>query len=114
MGAHTPGPWEAQERDERVVLFADGFHDEMASFPTLFDCDTEAQADAVAEEQIANATMAAAAPEMFAALQKVPLRHDRRCRALPALYDNGDLRDEAACDCWVTDVRAAIAKAVGK
>lgn len=110
---HTPGPWVVwndREDDGATIANEDGRKLARVNADTI----SEDLDETLSPEGKANARLIAAAPEMFAALQKVPRRHDRRRRALRALYDNGDLRDEAACDCWVADVRAAVAKAVSK
>jgi len=65
----TPGPWEVEDRDERLLIWADGNHDAIAIIGTVAEGADEDAQEKYEEEQRANARLIAAAPAMYEALE---------------------------------------------
>ena len=104
---HTPGPWAIDlERpmvlggDSREVyaLTPDGRHVERGVASLLFDTDEYPDGAAYLED-VANARLIAASPDLLAA-----------CVRLLSYYENGEIHDFKAV---VAEVRGAVAKAKG-
>ena len=99
---HTPGPWTAEERDERILIWSDGSHDYLAALSLDADGADEEVADAYADERQANARLIAAAPDLLAACEAAL----RVCN----LSGTGE-RDRRAA---IAKLEAAVAKARGE
>ena len=63
----TRGPRIVEDREERIVVWADRYHDELASF-RIGETETTEQFEACHAEQLANAHLDAAAPDLYDAL----------------------------------------------
>ena len=93
--AHTPGPWEVRLLD--MVYSKAG--------RLIADCECEqSRPSAPVSEDLANARLIAAAPDMLEALQNA--------RNVLAGLIAGDLKSISADSPALTQIRAAIAKAV--
>lgn len=105
MSAHTPWPWEVREFQSDIQIAGPEFR-EVALVRRLVGMSGECPT-ALRIEQIANAHLIAAAPEMLAVLREVDelsgdMSHAEWCASE---------RVDAPCDCWLSRLRAAIAKA---
>jgi hypothetical protein len=99
MSAHTPGPWEIEDREERQLIWADHAHDFVAQLSMVAEGADDDEQEKFEAEQAANARLIAAAPELLEALKSL----DPQCITVPACGS-----------CVGCDARAAIAKAEGK
>jgi hypothetical protein len=104
---HAPGPWSVNSQFVGPLQIKDANGEPIAYI-----------------DDIPNAELIAAAPEMLAALRKVPLfgpTEDNlgwRCAGCGSVSginpDGTDREEECADDCYVPIIEAAIAKAEGK
>lgn len=106
---HTPGPWRASGIDVLAVE-----HDQTKASPVICRGERD-QFDAglMTAEQLANAALIAAAPEMLDALQAcLSLGAERAHVHGCPNYPTGEVNDR--CAAWCVLARTAIAKAEGK
>jgi hypothetical protein len=93
VSTHTAGPWTVENRDERLLIWADGRHDPIADLSLVVEgVEPETEA-ACAEEQEANARLIAASPALFAALKGImqaPMSHKAILAAHAAIAEAGE------------------------
>ena len=97
MSKHTPGPWRLIKSGSSINIYSD------TDTNTARICTEAYNAPESKEEQIANARLVAAAPEMFAVLHRLIFVFDKRKNFA---YEN--------FEDTVNMAREAIAKAEGK
>jgi hypothetical protein len=94
--SHTPGPWTIDTDKSSII---------MSGQRTIIN---PAPDGASRDEEIANARLIAAAPDLLAALQRIMITSDRR------MADGGDKLDFQDTNRHLGDMaRAAIARAIG-
>lgn len=111
----TPGPWTAKHRSNRESIVRAGD----VTVATLLD---EHGLDSEAEEaRIADARLISAAPDLLDVAKEIDLlsadmEHSDECSFvldnIVVAHDEG--RSVNDCDCWLSRLRAAIAKAEGR
>lgn len=107
MIAHTPGPWMANVHVDRdsVRISADGRQVALVSADTVTISGTEV----VSTQAKSDARLIAAAPDLLASLERA-INDENNPLHVATCVSNPILRP---C-CWVTQARAAIAKARGE
>jgi hypothetical protein len=101
---HTPGPWELEGDVEWVMDDAGGHRHLIIRAPDGWNV-ALVQADEDDEEQVANARLIVAAPDLLAALRALVWQIDRD--------DSVVWEDGSPAAAMLLDARAAIAKATG-
>lgn len=88
----SQGDWSLEEREIRIIVRAEGFHDEVASFPLYEEyAETPEQEIALHNEQMANATLFVAAPKMYRLLKRMQRGEQVSSREISAVLNEAEV-----------------------